>query len=277
MSDASLGYRSLSSPLPVCRVLLCLLLAVTPAVFAEAWRPVNEADRHQVSADLSYAKRTATRPSDGKRVSVHLAFFTSRAFRLQVVDLGAAAERPDAAIDDALQAAGSPAGVNGGFFHPDRRPLGLVISEGRRSNRFETAKLLSGVVYSDDRGIHLVRRTRFRDDPGITALLQTGPYLVEAGRTVRGLSNTDSRRRTYIATDWRGHWVLGATLSRVTLAELAECLASPDALTPWAIDRAINLDGGSSTGFFFDRASDRAPVLLRPGKPVRNLLGIVPR
>jgi hypothetical protein len=258
-------------------LLLCTLLVLAPAASAEPWRPVEEADRHDVSADLFYAKRTAARPSDGKQVSAHLAFFTSRAFRLQVVDLGAPSETPEPAVEDALRAAGSPAGVNGGFFHPDWRPLGLVISQGRRSNRFETAKLLSGVVYSDGSGIHLVRRARFRDHPGINALLQTGPYLIDGGRAVRGLSSADSRRRTFIATDWRGHWVLGATLSRLTLAELAECLASPEVLTPWRVDRAINLDGGSSTGFFFDRGSDAAPVVLRPGKRVRNLLGIVPR
>jgi hypothetical protein len=144
-------------------------------------------------------------------------------------------------------------------------------------NRFETAKLLSGVVYSDGTGIQLVRRAQFRDHPGISALLQTGPYLLEGGQTVGGLSAFDPRRRTFIATDGRGNWVLGAVLSPLTLAELAECLASPGILTHWRIDRAINLDGGSSTGFFFDQGAGNAPVTLHPQKRVRNLLGITPR
>jgi hypothetical protein len=58
--------------------------------------------------------------------------------------------------------------------------------------------------------------------------------------------------------------VLGATLSPLTLTELAECLASPGALTSWRTDRAINLDGGSSTGFFFDR---RAATRQQPRIP----------
>jgi len=94
---------------------------------------------------------------------------------------------------------------------------------------------------------------------------------------VRGLSASDPNRRTFIATDWRGHWVLGATLSPLSLADLAECLASPGALTPWRVDRALNLDGGSSTGFFFGGQIGRAEALLHPGKRVRNLLGVVPR
>ena len=87
--------------------------------------------------------------------------------------------------------------------------------------------------------------------------LQTGPYLVEGGQVVQGLSAFDPRGQTFIATNGSGQWVLGATRSPLTLTELAECLASPGALTSWRTDLAINLDGGSSTWFFFDRAATR--------------------
>jgi hypothetical protein len=260
------------------RAFLCLvLIALAPGVCAEHWRLDSEKHEAGPDADLYYSERMAVRPSDGMRVLAHLAFFTSPAFRLEVVDLGAGPKPSHTSMADALRAADCPAGVNGGFFHPDWRPSGLVISQGRRENRFETAKLLSGVVYSDGRGTHLVRRGRFRDHLGITALLQTGPYLVESGRAVRGLSDRKQRRRTFVATDWRGHWVLGATSSPLTLAELAQCLNSPQALTPWQVDRAINLDGGTSTGFFFEGDAGDGAVLLEPRKRVRNLLGIRPR
>ena len=268
-----LTARRMTSP----HFLLCAILAIAANAFAAEWKPAGEPDRRDSTSDLFYAKRTAVRPSDGRQVTAHLAFFTSRAFRLEVVDLGAGPEPTYPTLGDAFRAQGCVAGVNGGFFHPDWRPSGLVISRGSRINRFETAKLLSGVVYSDGRGTHIARRAQFQDHPGITALLQTGPYLVEGGRTVRGLSTSDPRRRTFIATDGRGRWVLGATLSTLTLAELAQCLASPGALTSWRIDQAINLDGGSSTGFFFDRKAGNAPVALHPWKRVRNLLGIKPR
>lgn len=253
----------------------CLL--TTFNTLAATWQPAGEVDRREISPDLVYVQRTAIRPADGRRVSAHLALFTSRAFRLEVVDLGSGPEAADRAWTEAFRSAGCLAGVNGGFFHPDRRPLGLMIAGGRRINRFETARLLSGVVYSDDRGIHLVRRAQFRDHPGIKALLQSGPYLVDGGRAVRGLSTTGSDRRTFIATDWRGHWVLGATSSPVSLAELAECLVAPGVLTPWTTARALNLDGGSSSGFFFEPGAGEGPVVLAPWKRVRNLLGIAPR
>jgi hypothetical protein len=256
------------------RLLLCALLWLPAPGVTEGWRPVAEAPSDRAGAELYHAEHTAERPSNGRSVTARLAFFTSPAYRLEVIDLGDGAEPAYPSLAAAFRANGCVAGVNGGFFHPDWRPLGLVVAGGRRLNRFETSKLLSGVVYSDARGTHLERRARFRDHAGIEALLQTGPYLVERGRAVRGLSTANPRRRTFVATDWRGHWALGATTTPLTLAELAEVLASPSTLTPWPVERAINLDGGSSSGFFFDRGPDAAPVQLQPWKRVRNLLGV---
>lgn len=257
-------------------LLLGLLAAGAPAP-AAGWAPGGELAPQDISRDLSYTTATATSSPGAREVKAHLAFFTSRAFRLEVVDLGDGPDPAYPTLEQAFRAHGCLAGVNGGFFHPHWQPAGLVISDGARINALEVARLLSGVIYSDGKGIHLVRRDQFRDHSGITALLQSGPYLVEHGRAVRGLSASDPNRRTFVATDWRGHWVLGATMGPVTLAELAEALASTGALTPWRVERALNLDGGSSTGFFFERGEGSAPVLMRPWKRVRNLLGVAPR
>jgi hypothetical protein len=267
--------ESRSGPrLTLSHLLLCALLWLPAPGVTEGWRAAAEAPSDRAGADLYQAEHTAERPSDGRSVTARLAFFTSPAYRLEVVDLGDGAQPAYPSLAAAFRANGCVAGVNGGFFHPDRRPLGLVIAGGRRVNRLETSRLLSGVLYSDARGTHIERRARFRDHAGIEALLQTGPYLVEHGRAVRGLSRANPRRRTFVATDWRGRWALGATTTRLTLAELAEVLTSPGTLTPWPVERALNLDGGSSTGFFFDRGPGAAPVQLQPWKRVRNLLGV---
>ena len=264
-------------PTMLSRLLLCALLWTAAPGVTDEWRPVAAPPADRADPDLYQAERTAERPSDGRSVTARLAFFVSPVYRLEVIDLGDGAQPAHPSLEAAFRANDCVAGVNGGFFHPDWRPLGLVIAGGRRINRFETSKLLSGVLYSDDQGTHLERRSRFRDRDGIEALLQTGPYLVEHGRAVRGLSRANPRRRTFIATDWRGHWALGVTTTQLTLAELAEVLASPGTLTPWPVDRAINLDGGSSTGFFFDHGPNAAPVQMQPRKRVRNLLGVTRR
>ncbi len=255
---------------------LALWLGALPAL-ATAWMPVGDPAWPDPQLALVYVERTLKRSDDGLILSAHLALFRSSVYRLTVIDPGADAETPRPTLPESFQQAGSVAGVNGGFFHPDGQPLGLVIAQGRRINRFETTRLLSGVLYSDARGIHLQRRAHFQDQPGIDALVQSGPYLVEHGRAVRGLSTGDPSQRTFVATDWHGHWILGATRTRLTLADLAAALSTPGALTPWPVERAINLDGGSSSGFFFDRGPDVEPVVMRPWKPVRNLIGLTPR
>jgi hypothetical protein len=236
------------------------------------WRPVAGEPWPTPEAAISHRERTLE-SSTGRTVRAHLALFDSRRYRLAVLDLGAELA-PASAWLERTRAAGLSAAVNGGFFHADGQPLGLVIAEGKRFNRFETVKLLSGVLYGDARGIHLERRTRFQLRTGIDALVQSGPYLVEQGRAVRGLSTNDVSRRTFIATDWRRHWILGATRDGLTLAELAEALATPGALAPWPVERALNLDGGTSTGFLFDPGAGQEPIQLRARRPVRNLVGV---
>lgn len=259
--------------------LACLFAAVTACacpVFAD-WKLVDEPDR-SLSAErpgLFYAKRVLRRDGDDKVATVHLAFFNSTDYRLEVIDLGMDSSPAYPTVRDAFLAQRCLAGVNGGFFRPGFQPIGLVVAQGRRINRLETAKLLSGVVFGDDKGIHLIRRGTFADHPQISALLQTGPYLVEHGAPVRGLSPNDPDRRTFIATDWRRNWAIG-TSSALTLEELADLLAfSP--LTGWRIDRAINLDGGSSSAFYFDRPGQEADVVISNWKRVSNVLGVVPK
>jgi hypothetical protein len=60
----------------------------------------------------------------------------------------------------------------------------------------------------------------------------------------------------------------------VTLAEMAAILVSADIFPRGKITRALNLDGGSSTGLW---VKGEPPVYLREGKEVRNFLALVPR
>ncbi|WPL17033.1 Exopolysaccharide biosynthesis protein related to N-acetylglucosamine-1-phosphodiester alpha-N-acetylglucosaminidase [Thiorhodovibrio winogradskyi] len=270
----SRGWPWLARPLSW---LLPALMLTTTTAPASDWQPLEPRPELLAKADLAYAEASAQRQSDGQRIGVHLAFFHSRAFRLAVVDLASIDSNPKKRIDAVFRGAGIPAGINGGFFHPNGRPLGLVVADGQRINRLERAKLLSGVLYADADGNYLRRHGAFHDHAGIDALLQTGPYLVEYGRAVRGLRTAPVARRSFAATDWRGHWVLGATRNPISLADLSDCLASLGCLTDWPVERAINLDGGSSTGFFFERGSGQGAVVVHPLKPVRNLLGICPR
>ncbi len=149
------------------------------------------------------------------------------------------------------------------------------MAGGVRFNRFENAKLLSGLLMVDGKGPRLLRRAEFEDHPGIEQLLQAGPYLVDGGRTVAGLSNEKERTRTFVATDGRGQWAIGLCTS-VNLADLGIILANPALIGGLEIERALNLDGGSSSALYFARESGPAHHH-RSFTSVRNYLGIAPK
>ncbi|MEM1296234.1 MAG: phosphodiester glycosidase family protein [Verrucomicrobiota bacterium] len=257
----------------LCTAFFSLLFSQT--LLAADWKLVNETVRSErTSPNLIYVKRIV-QLVPGRTATFELTFFRSAECRLDVIDLPRRSSLNGSALSAKFRERSCLAGVNGGFFAPDHQPLGLVVSNGTRTNRISSSKLLSGVVYSDHKGIHIVRRSAFRDHSKINALLQSGPYLVEHANAIRGLEATKSRRRTFIATDWRGNWAIGVT-SSVTLADLAQILASSSPVTGWKVNRAINLDGGSSTGFYFDRATE-SDIASPPWKPVRNLLGVRPK
>ena len=263
-------------------LLFALFLSRPTVVVAEDWKFISEGERSEKRDGQAgarppfYVKRSVRRLSGAREATVEFVFFTSKDYRLEVIDQTGGASARYGKISEAFRENQCVAGVNGGFFDPEFRPIGLMISQGNRVGALsKQGWTTTGVLFSDERGIHLTRRDHFRESVGIHALLQTGPYLVEHARRISGLDDSKSRRRTFIATDWRGNWALGVT-SALSLAELAEILASPKPVTGWKVNRAINLDGGSSSGLFFDQDTGY-DIAVEPWKRVRNLLGIVRR
>lgn len=245
---------------------------------AADWKFTGESSRSEKTVGkgkIAYAKRTV-RSSSGRSATLDFVFFTSKYFRLEVVDQGAGSSSRYNSLSSAFRATDCFAGVNGGFFDPEFRPLGLMIAQGKRVGTLsKSGSLTTGVLYCDPKGIHITRRGSFKEGKGIIALLQTGPYLVEHAKQIKGLNSSKSRRRTFIATDWRGNWAIGIT-SSMSLADLGEILASSKPVTGWKVNRALNLDGGSSTGLFFDK-DEGYDVAVQPWKRVRNLLGVAER
>jgi hypothetical protein len=93
---------------------------------------------------------------------------------------------------------------------------------------------------------------------------------------VRGLSPENSRRRTFVLHDGDRWFALGMS-DAVTLAELGEVLARADFSPGRPIHRALNLDGGTSSGLYLNRGTAGEPLHVEPFKTVRNFLAIVPR
>ena len=184
-------------------------------------------------------------------------------------------DNPDGAFDlgSACAKRGALAGVNGGYFQPDRAPLGLVVRQGTQLHPLEKARLLSGVISVTPGAIAIQRTAAFKPSAAVREALQAGPFLIEGGKKIAGLNATKGAARTVVFQDAVGR--AGFLICKsVTLAERAEILATPAIFPEGKIVRALNLDGGSSTALW---VRGTPPFYQREWKSVRNYLAIVPR
>lgn len=200
--------------------------------------------------------------------------FSATNQRLVVIDEGDTSPRYGN-LKKALTQNSCSAGVNGGFFKDDatHSPMGLLISHGQMiSPLAQQGFTAAGVLYDTGHEIKLERRQRLSTPIAqMKQAVQSGPFLVENKKIVSSLNNKVRDRRTFVATDGRGNWVIGIS-SALTLRELAEWLASSPPQLGVEVRHALNLDGGSSSSFA-DREAGRYHASL---KHVRNYLGVTP-
>lgn len=165
-------------------------------------------------------------------------------------------------------------GVNGGFFGKRFEPLGWVVSGGREISPLLRAKLLTGAFYHDGRRARLSRVSEIKRGARATEALQAGPFLVDRGEPVAGLESTRPAARTFLATDGGDLWAVGVIFSP-TLAGAASLLAAEGVVEGLRLQRALNLDGGRSTGFWAAQPGGAA-LYYEEISDVRNYLGVIP-
>lgn len=244
-----------------------LSLAVAPS--ASAWTLDFRKELASLPGGAEFSEREATR--DGRTVRIHAVIFREKSFRLAVIDNPSANQGK---LADAMTASGAIAGINGGYFHEDWRPVGLAIANGVTSNGFERAKLLSGVFAVTGGRPRIVRSAAYEASKNDTDALQAGPFLIDNGQPTSGLNSERRARRTVLATDGKGLWAI-FVFSSVTLADTARLLADPAIFPDFRPQSALNLDGGSSSALWV--ATSPRPFVLPEIGSVRNYLAIIPR
>ena len=214
-------------------------------------------------------------------IVLSLVSFDDRDFQLQVADQtnGPATHWRDART--AANALRGVAAINGGFFTPEGKPLGLVITHGDRRGHINRSSLGAGIYLSNNHTSKIVRRNTYTQSPKhwgkITQLLQSGPMLAENNAPISGLSKNNSRPRSFIAWDGKHHWAIGYAES-CTLHALSHALAGK-APADFAIHTAVNLDGGRSSDLWAGSKVANGQKTHRTflNKPVRNFLVVVPK
>ena len=206
----------------------------------------------------------------GGRITVDLAIF-SKFCTLRVLQNEGGAD----SLGEMMGREKCLAGVNGGYFNEDFAPIGLRMANGQMIAPLQRARLITGVLVASPRGVQIVRSREFSRRLGVTAAIQCGPFLVDRGQPISGLNDSHLARRTFAATT-TGNRALVGVCSNVSLAELSKMLATTSFAEDLRIERALNLDGGSSTGFWFTR--ENGTVFSIPEqKPVRDFVGVVPK
>ena len=256
-----------ASQLPLQSALFFLAVAAT----AQADWGLVSADSELGRAGVVHRHLVLQDSQTNASATIDLALFSTRACTLQVIDQPAP---PRGDLAHAMRQERYLAGVNGGYFDPDYAAIGLLISDRKTIAPLQRARLLTGVLTASSRGVQIVRVREFPRQQKLDAAIQCGPFLVDLGRPVRGLEETHQARRTFAAVAKPDRAALGFC-SEISLADLAKVLAITRLADGFDISRALNLDGGSSSAFWFRQES--VAFSIPEQKTVRDFIAIVPR
>jgi uncharacterized protein YigE (DUF2233 family) len=245
-------------------------LVVSSAAQAQ-WTQISSQSEPSPAKGLEHRYVVAEHSETGERASLELAVFSTKSCRLRVIDQSS---EPRVDLEEAMGRGNFLAAVNGGYFDPDYKPIGLLIVDGAIIAPLQKARLLSGVLSASAKKVQISRVAEFSLVQKPDAAVECGPMVVDLGKSVRGLESTRAARRTFTAVGAGDKAALGFC-SDVTLADLSNILAT--VLAPdFKIQRALNLDGGSSSAFWFKRANESA-FSIAEQKPVRDFVAIVPK
>jgi len=244
-------------------------LALAASVQAD-WTTVSTASEPGLDG-LVHRHVVLENPVGSEAVTVDLAIFSTKSCTLRVLQNEGGTD----SLGEVMRHEKCLAGVNGGYFNENFAPLGLRIANGQIIAPLQRARLITGVLVASPRGVQIVRSREFSRRLGVSAAIQCGPFLVDRGQPISGLNDSHLARRTFAATTGGGRALIGVC-SGVSLAEMAKILATTSLAEDLKIERALNLDGGSSSAFWLARENGNA-FSISEQKSVRDFVGIVPK
>jgi hypothetical protein len=209
---------------------------------------------------------------DGAVVKVETASFRRDRVTLRVIDYpdgGPTGEMVLRALDRGVLAA-----INGGYFTDRYEPDGLLEIAG--AVRQPARPGLSGVVGSTIAGDPIVELAGNVDTGKLRDAVQSGPFIVDPGGTV-GIRRDDGQRAPRSLVILTPKYIAISVTARCGLYDLANALVrGPGSFGVDHIDRALNLDGGPSTGFAVRQRNGEVESV-RESARLRTVLAIVER
>ncbi len=161
------------------------------------------------------------------------------------------------------------AAVNGGFFLPDYRPLGLLIVDGRETNPLR--KTDWGIFLIQDNRPRIIHTSEFQYGGAVSQAIQVGPRLVVGGRELQ--MKKQVARRSAVGVTFRDQVILLRTEdSDVYAQDLARIFSLPESRGGMECRDALTLDGGPSAQMYVEYKSLKIDI--RGGWAVPNGIGV---
>ncbi len=182
----------------------------------------------------------------------------SRAFGVEKLDVKALAEKSHAL-----------AVINGGFFLPDFRPLGLLVVDGKEKNPLR--KVDWGIFLIQDNIPRIIHTKEFLSGQPVSQALQVGPRLVVNGRELR--LKRQVARRSAVGVNVKNQVILlNSVDTEVYAQDLAKIFSLPESAGGLECRDALALDGGPSAQMFAEYKS--CNVYIPGGWAVPNGIGV---
>lgn len=153
-----------------------------------------------------------------------------------------------ASVADLVRANHAVIGINGGFFTPDLKPLGLRIDQGKIKSPLRNTAWW-GIFFTRGEQAFIVAPRAFKADKNINFAVQSGPRLIINGRIPSLKPGVANRTALGITRDNK-IILLVTSHFPLTTDELAAFMQASEAQGGLACVNALNLDGGSSTQLY---------------------------
>ncbi len=252
--------------LPFRGILIASLILMTQAVHASddsPWQKIDEGLEFRAAQIDRQPYQTLIKL---KVLRVGLEKFQVRVLDTRVYGAGWMDIRALAKKTEALAA------INGGFFTPEYRPLGLMIVDGKEINPLRKADW--GVFYVQDNQARIIHTTEFQNDRNITQALQVGPRLVVNGRELQ--MKKQAARRSAVGVTVKNKVILLSTDdTEVYAQDLAHIFHLPESAGGLECRDAMVLDGGPSAQMYAEYKSLKIDI--PGGWGVPNGIGVFKR
>ena len=252
-------------------VLLFLTLTASPFLMGQSESPSPASSWKKIDEGIELKAMKLDGPSYQTRIKLQVLRVDLEKFPVRVMD-SRAFGIGRMAIKELAQKSQALAAVNGGFFLPDFRPLGLLIIDGRETNPLRQTDW--GVFLIQNNRPRIIHTKEFQKAGTITQALQVGPRLVVNGRELR-MKKQVARRSALGITHKDKVILLNSEDTEIYAQDLAGIFHRRESEAGLECRDALALDGGPSAQMYAEYKALK--IDLPGGWPVPNGIGIFKR